>query len=264
VRREPSGIRRYLHFGTGNYNESTARLYSDVSLMTCDDELGADAMAVFNAITGYSQPQQYRRIEAAPMGLRDYLLELIAAETERARQRQPARIVAKLNALVDPKLIEALYDASQAGVKIRLNVRSICCLKPGVAGLSENIQVISIVDRFLEHARILYFHHGGEPQVFISSADWMPRNLDRRVELLVPVDDPACRQRLIEILDVCFADNVKATRLLADGSHERLQPGRDEPVSAQQTLHERAVAAVQQSQQDQRTVFVPHRSPGSR
>src|SRR5690606_4765854 len=162
--------------------------------------------------------------EAAPMGLRDKLLELIRAETERALQNQPAEITAKLNALVDPQLIDALYEASQAGVRIRLNVRSICCLKPGVPGLSENIEVISIVDRYLEHARILYFHRGGEPEVFISSADWMPRNLDRRVELLVPVDDPDCRQRLIEILEICFADNLKASRLLPDGSHQRLTP----------------------------------------
>jgi polyphosphate kinase len=263
VRREPTGIRRYMHFGTGNYNESTARLYSDVSLMTCEDELGADAIALFNAITGYSQPQSYLRIEAAPMGLRDKLLELIRAETERSHQKQPARITAKLNALVDPTLIDALYEASQAGVQIRLNVRSICCLKPGVPGLSENIEVISIVDRYLEHARILYFHHGGDPQVFISSADWMPRNLDRRVELLVPVDDSGCRQRLLDILEVYFEDNVKAARLLPDGSHERLVPGQDPPLSAQQTLYEQAVAAVQEARQQQRTVFVPHRSPHS-
>lgn len=261
VRREPSGIRRYLHFGTGNYNESTARLYSDVSLLTCDDELGADAIALFNAITGYSQPQAYRRIDAAPMGLRDKLLELIRAETERARQHQEARIVAKFNALVDPVLIDALYEASQVGVQIRLNVRSICCLKPGVPGLSDNIEVVSIVDRFLEHARVLYFHSGGDPEVYISSADWMPRNLDRRVELLVPVDAPDCRAKLIETLDVYFADNVKAARLLADGSHQRLTSNGGEPIRAQQQLHERAVAAVQEAQQRQRTVFVPHQSP---
>jgi polyphosphate kinase len=261
VRREPTGIRRYMHFGTGNYNESTARLYSDISLMTASDELGADAIALFNAITGYSQPQSYLRIEAAPHGLRDRLLELIHAETERALQNQPAEITAKLNALVDPALIDALYEASQAGVQIRLNVRSICCLKPGVRGLSENIEVVSIVDRYLEHARILCFHSGGDPEVYLSSADWMPRNLDRRVELLVPVDDPGCRQRLMEILEICFADNVKAARLLPDGSHKRLTPENDPPLSAQQMLYEHALAAVHQARQQQRTVFVPHRSP---
>jgi polyphosphate kinase len=263
ARREPSGVRRYLHFGTGNYNESTARLYSDISLMTCDEELGKDAISLFNAITGYSQPQAYRRIEAAPMGLRTRLLELIAAETERAKQNQEARILAKLNALVDPALIDALYTASQAGVQVRLNVRSICCLKPQIPGVSENIEVISIVDRYLEHARILYFHHGGDPEVFISSADWMPRNLDGRVELLVPVDYPECRRRLIEILETCLADNVKASRLLGDGSHQRLIP-EGEAVRAQQKFQEQAVAAVQQAQQEQRTVFVPHRAPNNR
>lgn len=261
VRREPQGIRRYLHFGTGNYNESTARLYSDISLMTCDDELGADAISLFNAITGYSQPQSYRRIDAAPMGLRDRLLELIRAETERARNHQEAKIIAKLNALVDPALIDALYEASQAGVTIKLNVRSICCLKPGVPGLSDNIEVISLVDRLLEHARILYFHRGGDPEVLISSADWMPRNLDRRIEVLVPVASEECRNRLIELLDTCLQDNVKAARLLPDGSHERLTPEATEPVRAQQVLYDRAVAAVLQAKQEQRTVFVPHRAP---
>ena len=263
VRREPTGIRRYLHFGTGNYNESTARLYSDVSLFTCDEEYGADVIAFFNAITGYSQPQSYRRISAAPTGLRDRLLDLIRAETERAQQGQEARIVAKLNALVDPKLIKALYNASQAGVTIRLNVRSICCLKPGVPGLSENIEVVSLVDRLLEHARILYFHRGGDPEVFISSADWMPRNLDRRAELLVPVDSPECRSRLVDVLNACFSDNVKAGRLLEDGSHQRLTPDGTEPFRAQERLHQRAVQVVQEAEQHQRTVFVPHRAPQS-
>ena len=161
VRREPQGIQRYVHFGTGNYNEITARMYSDVSFMTCNEELGADASSFFNAITGYSQPQRFRKIAAAPLGLRDRLLELIDAETERKQQGQKAQISAKLNSLVDPEIIQALYAASQAGVKMRLNVRGICCLRPGVAGLSENITVVSIVDRFLEHARILHFHHGG-------------------------------------------------------------------------------------------------------
>ncbi len=176
VRREPGGIQRYIHFGTGNYNESTARLYSDISYFTCNEELGSDASAFFNAITGYSQPQSYRALEAAPIGLRKKLIAMIENETQRKRQGQRAYISAKLNSLVDPEIIEALYKASQAGVIIRLNIRGICCLRPDVPGLSENITVVSVVDRFLEHARIVYFYHGGDEQVFISSADWMPRN----------------------------------------------------------------------------------------
>ncbi|QDU35915.1 Polyphosphate kinase [Maioricimonas rarisocia] len=261
VRREPEGIQRYMHFGTGNYNESTARLYSDVSLMTRDEELGDDAVAFINAITGYSQPQQYRKIAAAPIGLRDAVLEMIASETERKKQGQEARIMAKVNALVDPELIDALYEASQAGVKIQLNIRGICCLKPGVEGLSENIEVVSIVDRFLEHARIMYFHHGGEGRVYISSADWMPRNLDRRAELLVPVEDPTSRQRMIHILETYFQDTVKARRLLPDGSHERIVPTDDPPFRAQQHLYEEAREAIKRAEQQRRTLFEPHR-PG--
>ncbi len=258
VRREPQGIQRYVHFGTGNYNEVTARIYSDVSLMTCDPDLGADAVSFLNAITGYSQPQKYRKLEAAPIGLRDRLLEMIRIETERARQGDPARIMIKVNALVDTPLIDALYEASQAGVQVRLNVRGICCLVPEVAGLSDNIEVVSIVDRFLEHARILYFLHGGDERVFISSADWMPRNLDRRVELLVPVEDPHCRRRLTQALETYFQDNVKARRLLSDGSHVRLTPSGADPLRAQEQLFLDAKAAVKQAEQQRATVFEPH------
>lgn len=258
VRREPHGIQRYVHFGTGNYNESTARIYSDASLFTVDPDLGADAVSFFNAITGYSQPGRYRKIAAAPIDLRDRLLELIRTETDRAAAGHPAEIVAKVNALVDRQLIDALYEASQAGVNIRLNVRGICCLKPHVAGLSDNIEVVSIVDRFLEHARLFYFHHAGDRRVFISSADWMPRNLDRRVELLVPVDDPDCRKRLIHILETYFHDNVKARRLLANGQHERIKPGRGVPLRSQQVLFDEAKEAIQSAEQHRATVFEPH------
>ncbi len=262
VRREPHGIQRYLHFGTGNYNDATAKIYSDVSYMTANEELGADAISFFNAITGYSQPQAYRKIEAAPTGLRDALLEMIETETQRKRQGQKAHIAAKLNSLVDPKIINALYDASQAGVKVKLNIRGICCLRPGVEGLSENISVISIVDRFLEHARILYFYHGGDERVFISSADWMPRNLDSRVELLVPVEDRSSRRRLIEILECYFRDTVKARRLLPDGGYEAIKPvGRRKKFRSQEWLYQQAKIAVKQAEQSRRTVFEPHRSP---
>jgi polyphosphate kinase len=263
IRREPHGIQRYMHFGTGNYNEITARIYSDASLLTSNEELGADAVSFFNAITGYSQPPRYRKIEAAPIGLRGKLLEMIDMETKRKEQGEEAEIIAKINSLVDPEIIDALYKASQAGVKIRLNVRGICCLKPGVKGISDTIEVVSIVDRFLEHARILYFHHGGDARVFISSADWMPRNLDRRIELLVPVEDPDNRRRLTEILNSYFDDNIKARRLAADGAYKPVKPGRRKPQRSQQTLYEEAVKLVKQAERSEQTVFEPHRAPGA-
>ena len=264
VRREPQGITRYVHFGTGNYNEITSRIYSDVSLMTCNDDLGADASAFFNAITGYSQPQQFRKVEMAPIGLRDKLLEMIEAEAERKKHGQKAVIMAKFNALVDERMIEALYAASAAGVKIRLNVRGICCLRPGVPGLSENITVTSVVDRFLEHARVFYFYHGGDERLFISSADWMPRNLDRRVELLIPVEDPACRTKLMAILRTHFQDNVKAKKLHSDGSYERVKPSSTaEPCRSQEVLYRRATEAIEQAERAALTVFEPHRAPGA-
>lgn len=261
VRREPHGIQRYLHFGTGNYNESTARLYTDASYMTCNEELGADATSFFNAICGYSQTQKFRKLEAAPITMRDRLIEMIETETQFRREGQKARITAKMNSLVDPQIIDALYEASQAGVQIKLNVRGICCLRPGVQGLSENITVTSIIDRFLEHSRIFYFHHGGDGRVFISSADWMPRNLDRRVELLVPIEDDACRRRLIEVLETCMKDTAKARRLLPDGSYERVKPKRTvDPFRSQRRMWELACEAVQDAEQSRRTEFEPHRA----
>jgi len=260
VRREARGIVRYLHFGTGNYNEATARLYSDVSYMTCDEDLGTDASAFFNAITGYSTPQSFLKLAIAPMGLREKVLELIESETERSRQGQKALIMAKVNSLVDRTLIDALYTASQAGVEVLLNVRGICCLRPGIKGLSDNIMVISIVDRFLEHSRIFHFSHGGEDRVYISSADWMPRNLDRRVELLVPVDDDLSRRTLISILRTYFQDTTKSRRLLPDGRYERPK-GRRKRFRSQEALFQRACDEVAQAQQARRTVFEPHRPP---
>ncbi len=261
VRREPQGIQRYCHFGTGNYNESTARMYSDISYFTKNEELGADATSFMNAISGYSQPQSYRRIEAAPLGLRKRLLNLIESETQRKKQGQKAYIALKLNSLVDPEMIDALYKASKAGVQIRLNIRGICCLRAGVPGLSENITVVSIIDRFLEHARILYFYHGGDEMVLISSADWMPRNLDRRVELLVPVEDLSSRRRLIEILDTYFRDNQNAWKLGSDDRYQRIQPeGTAAKVRSQRVLYQSAVDAVTQAAQARYNTFQPHES----
>ncbi len=259
VRREPQGIQRYCHFGTGNYNEATAKLYSDISYLTCNEELGADATSFMNAITAASQPHSYRRIEAAPIGLRKRLLSLIDSETQRKRQGQKAYIAAKLNSLVDPDIIAALYRASQAGVQIRLNIRGICCLRAGVPGLSENISVVSIVDRFLEHARIMYFYHGGDEMVFLSSADWMPRNIDRRIELLVPIEDLASRRRLIEILDTYFRDNQNAWRLNSDNTYTRVQPEETHAkVRSQRVLYRMSVQAVQQAEQARLSTFQPH------
>jgi polyphosphate kinase len=224
VRREEGRIRRYVHIGTGNYNPKTARLYTDIGLLSCRDELGADLTELFNYLTGYSRQQTYRRLLVAPVNLRDRMLALIHRESEHARNGFHARIVAKMNALVDPRMIVALYEASQAGVKVDLIVRGMCCLRPQLPGISENIRVISIVGRFLEHSRIFYFHNQGSEEVFIGSADWMTRNLDRRVEAVVPIDDPAIAKDLQEILGILLADNRQAWDLQADGHYIQRRP----------------------------------------
>ena len=259
VRREPQGIMRYMHFGTGNYNEKTAALYSDISYMTCKAEYGQDAAAFFNAITGYSQPQDYLKIAAAPLNLRDTLLDLIKGEIERKKQGHEALIMAKLNSLVDPEIIKALYQASQAGVNILLNIRGICCLKPGAPNLSQNIKVVSIIDRYLEHSRIFYFYHGGEEKLFISSADWMPRNLDRRVELLTPIEDPTSHRKLVHILNTYFKDTSKSRIIKADGSYAH--PRNKRGFEAQAALYQAACDAVEDARQLQRTVFEPYTPP---
>ena len=260
VRREPAGIRRYVHFGTGNYNERTARLYSDVGYMTCREDYAADASAFFNAVTGLSQALPYLKLDAAPLGLKSRLLELIDGEAERQKQGQRGLIRAKVNSLSDPDVIQALYRASQAGVEVLLNVRGICCLRPGVAGLSSGIRVVSIVDRYLEHSRILHFHNGGEDRVFISSADWMPRNLERRVELLIPVEDEACRKRLMAVLDVFFLDDAKARLLRPDGAYVRAEaPGRKKSVRSQEVFARQALAAAARAERDRAGELVPVR-----
>ncbi|MGE9270938.1 MAG: polyphosphate kinase 1, partial [Verrucomicrobiales bacterium] len=224
VRREAGHLRRYVHLGTGNYNESTARLYTDISLLTCRPEYGADASLFFNAVTGRSKLLRFQRLVPAPSAMKPRLLSLIADEAERARQGEPAEIVAKVNSLQDPDMIAALYDASTAGVKIRLNVRGVCCLKTGKSKRAKNIEVVSIIDRYLEHSRIFHFHQGGDPVIFIASADWMGRNLERRVELMIPIEDGRLRNRLIKILETFFKDNVQASRISPDGTSERLSP----------------------------------------
>jgi len=220
VRKDEDGIRRYLHLGTGNYNPNTARLYTDLSLFTCRPDFGEDATNLFNLLTGICQFPGTRKLVVAPFELRERILALIQREARHAADGLPARIVAKMNALVDPEVIEALYAASQAGVKIDLIVRGICCLRPGVPGVSENITVRSIVDRFLEHSRICYFENACQPEVFLGSADWMPRNFLRRIEVVFPIEDGVLRERVKrELLDLPMADNIKARLLKPDGSY---------------------------------------------
>jgi polyphosphate kinase len=222
VRRESGALRRYVHVGTGNYNENTARHYTDAGLFTCHPDIGADASALFNEMTGYSTPHDWRAFAVAPAGLKPKLFDLIDREIACAKAGRPARIVAKMNSLSNQSMIDKLYEASQAGVSIDLIVRGVCCLRPGVEGLSENVRVVSIVDRFLEHARILAVTNGGEEEVYISSADWMTRNLSRRVELLCPVYDPGLRLMLLNLLQMNLQDNVKARELQPSGNYVRV------------------------------------------
>ncbi len=243
VRREPHGIRRYMHMATGNYNEHTAKLYSDIGLMTTDADLAMDAAAFFNLLTGYSEEVGWNKLSVAPTGLKDKILDLIEREIGTSTEGRPGLIMAKLNAIQHETVCRALYRASQAGVRVKLNVRGICCLRPGVTGISENIEVTSIVDRYLEHARVFYFHNGGREEMYLSSADWMSRNLDHRLETMFPVTDPALRARLKSILDIYFADNVKAWRLRQDGSYERVT-GAGPRLRAQEKLFNDAVQAA--------------------
>jgi len=264
VRREPEGLVRYCHYGTGNYNESTAKLYSDISYFTCNPELGRDGSAFFNAVCGFSEPVNYARLSMAPISMKKKIINLIDGEAEQCKQGRKGQILAKMNSLVDRDVIKALYKASNAGVKIKLNVRGICCLKPGVKGLSENIEVTSIIDRYLEHSRIYCFHHGGDNLTYISSADWMPRNLERRVELLVPVDQPDCRDELLRIMDVYFKDTAKGCRLLADNTFEK-KPTKSKKsvVRSQEVLYNRACKVLEIARQKKATQLEPH-MPGDR
>jgi polyphosphate kinase len=242
VRKERNGLRRYVHLATGNYNQQTARIYTDLSLFTSRDDIAEDATAFFNMLTGYSAPARWNRLIVSPLGLHESVLGLIARETQHAREGRDARIVAKMNSLVDADVIGALYAASQAGVQIDLLVRGICCLRPGVPEVSERIRVHAIVDRFLEHSRIFHFKNGGSDEVYCSSADWMPRNFRRRVEVMYPILDETLKRRLMdEILGTMRRDSVKAWSLRTDGSYARVLPkDNDEPVRSQQRFMELA------------------------
>ena len=258
VRREEDGIRRYVHLGTGNYNDSTAKLYTDCGIFTCNEAIGEDATAVFNMLSGYSEPLSWNELVLAPIWLRTRFMRLIARETKHAREGKPAKIVAKMNSLCDEGIIAALYEASAAGVEIELIVRGICCLKVGIPGISENIHVRSIVGNFLEHSRIFFFLNDGEEELYMGSADWMPRNLDRRVEILFPVLDDTLKEKVEHILDVELADNTKAHVLKPDGEYEKIDRRGKVLVNSQKQFCEEAVAAVPKTDHVYRErVFVP-------
>lgn len=261
VRREEDGIRRYVHLGTGNYNDSTAKLYTDCGIMTCDPQVGEDATAVFNMLSGYSEPPTWNKLSLAPLWLRNKCIKMIKRETAHALAGRSAHIKAKMNSLCDKEVIANLYEASCAGVKIELVIRGICCLKAGVPGLSENISVHSIVGNFLEHARIFYFENDKSPEVYMGSADWMPRNLDKRVEIMFPVEDPALKQAVIRILDVQLEDNVKAHILQPDGSYEKVDKRGKALMNSQeyfcQIVTEMAKRQIASTDVHDTRVFVP-------
>jgi polyphosphate kinase len=237
VRREGDAIRRYIHLGTGNYNPQTARLYTDLGLFTCDEEIGADVTDLFNFLTGYSAKQNYRKLLVAPINMRQRFQELIEREIAHQRRRHNGHMILKMNALVDPDMIKLLYRASQAGVKVDLLVRGICCLRPGVPGVSDHIRVLSVVGRFLEHSRIFYFHNDGQDEVFAGSADLMPRNLYRRVEVIYPVEDVRLVRYLRDdVLAIYLADNVKAREMQPDGAYLRRRSNGEPPVNSQSSL----------------------------
>ncbi len=261
VRREQGGtLRRYCHFGTGNYNESTAKIYTDISYLTCDDQLGADASQFFNSVTGRTKLMRFRKLYPSPKMMKARLIELIEGEAERARQGEPARIAAKMNSLQDVEIINALYRAADAGVDIELNVRGICCLKTGPRPGGKSIRVVSIVDRYLEHARIFFFQHGNTPQIFIASADWMTRNLDKRVELMVPVTNAKLARKLKSILDACLRDNVQACEIQPDGtSAPIIRKKGQKAFRLQLHLTKEARRLAKNKEQERHQMLEPHR-----
>ncbi|MCI8949445.1 MAG: RNA degradosome polyphosphate kinase [Lachnospiraceae bacterium] len=261
VRREEDGIRRYVHLGTGNYNDSTAKLYTDCGLMTCNPLIGEDATAVFNMLSGYSEPPAWNKLAVAPLWLRKQFLRLIRRETAFAKAGREARIIAKMNSLCDKEIIASLYEASCAGVTIELIIRGICCLKAGIPGLSERITVHSIVGNFLEHSRIFYFENGGDSQIYMGSADWMPRNLDKRVEIVFPVENEKLKEEVFHILEVELEDNVKAHILQPDGTYEKVDKRGKILVNSQKQFCEEAVYQAKMARKDEdlvsTRVFVP-------
>jgi polyphosphate kinase len=257
VRKEGDGLRRYVHLGTGNYNPVTARIYTDYSYFTCKEHITADATEVFNYLTGYSRRDGYSKLSVAPVNLREAMTHLIEREMEHARSGKNGHLILKMNSLTDTRMIELLYAASQAGVKVDLIIRGICCLLPGVKGVSDNIRVISIVGRFLEHSRVFYFAHDGHPELFLSSADMMGRNLNRRVELMFPVEDPAFIKRVKqEALDPALADRTRSRILGSDGLYTRISP-----VHGGETVDSQTDIVRSRSKQSRPIHIVPREAP---
>jgi polyphosphate kinase len=262
VRREEDRIRRYVHLGTGNYNDSTAKLYTDMGLLTSNEEISQDIALVFNAITGYSNIPELRKLVMAPITLKRRLLNLIEREASRSSKDSPGLIRAKMNSLADSEIIKALYKASREGVRIELNVRGICMLVPGIKNVSENISVVSIIDRYLEHTRLFHFQNGGNEEYYLSSADWMPRNLERRVELMFPVTQESHKQRLSEVLSIYFSSNTKSHRLMSDGEYKRLEPeSGEEALRAQEEFHRMAYRKAEAVPVSPRREFTVRRKP---
>jgi polyphosphate kinase len=258
VRREDDGIRRYVHLGTGNYNDTTAKIYVDTGYFTSKESFGQDCSSLFNTLTGYSKMARWNKIAVAPVTLRTAFLRLVENETVNVLSGKPGGITLKLNSLSDTEVIQALYNASHAGVKIKLLVRGICCLKTGITGVSENIEVSGIVDRFLEHDRIFYFENGGNPRIFLSSADLMPRNLDRRVEVLFPIDDAALKMELLEILRISFSDNTKRRVQRPDGKYKKPSHRGQPAVNSQQAYYDHVTAAYDKAMDTaKRDIFRP-------
>ena len=265
VRREETGIRRYVHLATGNYNDSTAKLYTDCGIFTCDERFGEDATAVFNMLSGYSEPKKWNRLIVAPIWMKNRFVQMIEREAEHAKQGKPAEITAKMNSLCDPAIIAALYYASSCGVQINLLVRGICCLRTGIPGISENIHVRSIVGEFLEHSRIFYFKNDGMDEIYMGSADWMPRNLDRRVEIVFPVEDENIKKEILHVLDLEFRDNVKAHILQPDGTYEKQDKRGKMLVNSQMEFCKEAQQKAKKQKREEKKhtrVFIPAESVG--
>ncbi len=261
VRMENDGIRRYVHLGTGNYNDMTAKQYADMGILTCNEEIGADASAVFNTLSGYSEPPKLYKLIMAPTGLRKHCMQLIEREERHALQGKKAKIVAKMNSLCDPGIMKALYKAASAGVKIELIVRGICGIKPNMKGISESITIRSIVGRYLEHSRVFYFYNDGNEDVYLSSADWMPRNFNRRVELLFPIEDKRIKERLKQILEIMLQDTVKAKVKTNNGDYVMIEREGKKPIDSQDYLLKLAKkAAKSYSVELEKEVFIPIRN----
>ncbi len=263
VRKEDDGIHRYIHLGTGNYNDSTAKVYTDLGIFTCKESFGSDVSALFNVLTGYSNPPKWRKLAVAPESLRNMLQTWIDNEIQWAKDGGDGEIMIKVNSVVDSKIIQSLYRASMEGVKIKMIVRGICCIRPNIEGISENISIISIVDRYLEHSRIYYFKNGGDPKIFLSSADLMPRNLDKRIEVAFPVEQKDLKERVLKIFEVSFADTIKARKLNADGSYERKDARGKGKIQSQLVFQKKAEEEVQkynEKKEEERKLYIPIQS----